>query len=1057
MKELKVVNLQNKTLKRYIVEEIKEKYFCYNSTTATTNNNRRHNILKLQKLCIILFKTKFANRHALESLDVPSLFAGVSFFNFSIGLIDFNIFPENFLNSLLSTTVMLLSWVFDEKASETTFNSIHRGKDLNDYLKPEIRRKHFIYLLSDFIQNLFISHYYSDTFTDVCIIKLLTDMLNFPDEKVVQRSLVCLICLSRKEISRQKMVKLLNIHVIMKILSHENAIQKRLSTCLMYMLSAEDEYLRCLSSNPAVIPKLLSLISNNLNTKEKSEEIAEHNDDAFNIIEMGDYFMFIQPMERNKIYQHLASFEIYTILCLEKLMKIRKCQKLLRNYNGITIVLNCLKECLRIKPECNNNTCQTIGVTVSPNCMSSLSNVIQPSENSTYRIEWVYDLNQHTIQRNTAICLILSELAVNDFYAKIIARENGIHLIASQLLIKYSLEQDNETMKNTKSKLGMPFEAENQSTSEFTFTMNHSVDIHHLYANAFCALRRLFVSEHNRRLIKSFLPSSLLSELVEIDITSRNIEDYKMLINLFESLNKEEENELKIGIISCDVSRAPVHFIREYSINELLGTGAYGKVYKALKEDTPSTCYAIKEVSTSQVFLGKSLDERQKCIDRVLNEVNIIRQQLRHPNIVRYYKTFLHSDQLYIVMELLEGVSLTELLASTKEKKTYFSESRVWNIFVQLLLAIRYLHNEKQILHRDLSSNNIMISEGDKATITDFGLAYHRKLDLCETKSTVGTLIYACPEMIQNLPYGEGVDIWALGCILYQMCTFISPFHGECILSTASRIVKGEYESIRSRCQNQYSHLVDEVIKACLNPDPIKRPNVTGVAVYLTSVILSQLDASRLKCSKMKARLKEFQSTFTCDFCCSSSSIQKKLDGLNTYEKYTTVNNISSNGISILNEENTSEMSTPQIRRTVVLNKNNLREINDPILDMVSVMHKLGYLCQELPLNINSKYHVVQCIIQSYQRLLFAAGIQSTLLKSELFKLASYSCECVNSRFLEANIYTVIEEVEKYSPDLAVTLKRTKQIDYAILMYLINLLLRECTTYFSSNNEQHLE
>ncbi|CAH8459514.1 unnamed protein product [Heterobilharzia americana] len=305
--------------------------------------------------------------------------------------------------------------------------------------------------------------------------------------------------------------------------------------------------------------------------------------------------------------------------------------------------------------------------------------------------------------------------------------------------------------------------------------------------------------------------------------------------------------------------------------------------------------------------------------------------------------------------------------------------------------------------------------------------------------------------MIQNLPYGEGVDIWALGCILYQMCTFISPFHGECILSTASRIVKGEYESIRSRCQNQYSHLVDEVIKACLNPDPIKRPNVTGVAVYLTT------------------RLKEFQSTFTCDFCCSSSSIQKKLDGLNTYEKYTTVNNISSNGISILNEENTSEMSTPQIRRTVVLNKNNLREINDPILDMVSVMHKLGYLCQELPLNINSKYHVVQCIIQSYQRLLFAAGIQSTLLKSELFKLASYSCECVNSRFLEANIYTVIEEVEsqtsnslfsileEYSPDLAVTLKRTKQIDYAILMYLINLLLRECTTYFSSNNEQHLE
>lgn len=67
-------------------------------------------------------------------------------------------------------------------------------------------------------------------------------------------------------------------------------------------------------------------------------------------------------------------------------------------------------------------------------------------------------------------------------------------------------------------------------------------------------------------------------------------------------------------------------------------------------------------------------------------------------------------------MELLDGVSLTELLISFKEKNIYFSESQIWNMFIQLILGLRYLHKEKKILHRDLSSNNIMISEGNKVS-----------------------------------------------------------------------------------------------------------------------------------------------------------------------------------------------------------------------------------------------------------------------------------------------------------------------------------------------------
>ena len=68
-------------------------------------------------------------------------------------------------------------------------------------------------------------------------------------------------------------------------------------------------------------------------------------------------------------------------------------------------------------------------------------------------------------------------------------------------------------------------------------------------------------------------------------------------------------------------------------------------------------------------------------------------------------------DKLYIVMELIEGAPLGDRCKSLLEKKSYFKEERVWNIFIQLVLALRYLHKEKHIVHRDLTPNNIMLSK----------------------------------------------------------------------------------------------------------------------------------------------------------------------------------------------------------------------------------------------------------------------------------------------------------------------------------------------------------
>ena len=97
---------------------------------------------------------------------------------------------------------------------------------------------------------------------------------------------------------------------------------------------------------------------------------------------------------------------------------------------------------------------------------------------------------------------------------------------------------------------------------------------------------------------------------------------------------------------------------------------------------------------------------------------------------------------LYIVMELVEGAPLIEHINSLQEKGQRFTEARLWAIFTQLVLALRYIHKEKHIVHRDLSPSNLMLGEGDHLTITDFGLAKQKQREFSVMQSVVGTMPY---------------------------------------------------------------------------------------------------------------------------------------------------------------------------------------------------------------------------------------------------------------------------------------------------------------------------
>ena len=135
-------------------------------------------------------------------------------------------------------------------------------------------------------------------------------------------------------------------------------------------------------------------------------------------------------------------------------------------------------------------------------------------------------------------------------------------------------------------------------------------------------------------------------------------------------------------------------------------------------------------------------------VEEICKEVSILKE-LGHPNIIRYYNSFADNMNVYIIMELLDGYSLGDYILSQSEKKHRVKEEIVWSIFVQLCAALRYLHVDKRIVHRDLAPGNVLIDGDFNLKLADFGLAKRwGNQSASVMKSFVGTILYSCPEIV---------------------------------------------------------------------------------------------------------------------------------------------------------------------------------------------------------------------------------------------------------------------------------------------------------------------
>jgi serine/threonine-protein kinase len=245
----------------------------------------------------------------------------------------------------------------------------------------------------------------------------------------------------------------------------------------------------------------------------------------------------------------------------------------------------------------------------------------------------------------------------------------------------------------------------------------------------------------------------------------------------------------------------------KYKIERKIGEGGMGIVYEAIDQSLERTV-AIKKMNDEI-----KVNDREK--QRFLEEARTV-AMLHHPNIVEIHTIFEEDDNIYLVFEHVNGVTLDKML--DKEVRLSFYKART--IFDDADKALSYAHS-KNVVHRDMKLSNIMISVENEVKVMDFGLARHARESLARTslsREVVGSPAYMAPEQDLGVSAKES-DIYSLGVCLYETLTGELPFKGpdfhyqkeHKLYQPASAAVPGLPKA------------VDELIAKTLAPDPENR------------------------------------------------------------------------------------------------------------------------------------------------------------------------------------------------------------------------------------------
>lgn len=254
---------------------------------------------------------------------------------------------------------------------------------------------------------------------------------------------------------------------------------------------------------------------------------------------------------------------------------------------------------------------------------------------------------------------------------------------------------------------------------------------------------------------------------------------------------------LKSGMIISD----------RYEIVDKVGSGGMADVYKA-KDQRLNRFVAIKilkpEYSSDKSFVNKFRGEAQSAAG------------LSHPNIVNVYDVGDDSGLHYIVMELVEGITLKRFI----EKKGKLEIKEAVGIAIQIAQGMEAAHNNN-IIHRDIKPQNIIISREGKVKVTDFGIAKASNSNTI-TSNAMGSVHYLSPEQARGGYSDEKSDIYSLGVTIYEMLSGKVPFAGDNTVSVALLHIQGEAMPLRE-LDPEIPVSLDKIVQKCMQKRPERR------------------------------------------------------------------------------------------------------------------------------------------------------------------------------------------------------------------------------------------